>query len=484
MNQALQSVITDIEKINYSKLYLVKPVTETLTNGFFTVDNKWTVKFWNKAAEKILKVAAKDILGKNLWEVFAGAIPLEFYAVYHKAFDNNLPVHFEEYWGEMGAWFDVITYHCDENLSVSFKSSNHPYSEYPENPIERLKILTELYKFVTEITNDCLWEWDLHAKEIFWIDGGHKRAFGYQIENALVPQLFWESCLHPDDHKRVLAGLSKAIEEGTNTVWEDEYRFKKANGEYAYVHDKAHIIYEEGKVALRMIGATQNVTEKVLLEIKLKEERLKSQKEITGAVLTAQENERAIIGKELHDNLNQILAVSKMYIEMGKKNQEKRELYLETSVNYIMDVMDEIRRISKLLEAPNLVIGLISSIKNLIADINNTSPIKIEFMYEDINEDELNKKLQINIFRIIQEQFTNILKHANPSRVIVHLSNQANKVTLFISDNGNGSDTSAANQGVGIRNIISRAELYNGTARVISKPGKGYQLNVVMENPV
>ena len=77
-----------------------KPITEIITNGFFTVDRKWTVKYWNKAAEKLLGVQAKDIVGKNLWEKFAGSIPLDFYTVYHKAFLQDIPVHFEEYWGK------------------------------------------------------------------------------------------------------------------------------------------------------------------------------------------------------------------------------------------------------------------------------------------------------------------------------------------------------------------------------------------------
>ena len=106
--------------------YPGKPITEIITNGFFTVDRHWTVKYWNKAAEKLLEVPAADIVGKNLWEEYAGVIPVDFYAVYHNAFIEDIPVHFEEYWGKMGAWFDVITYHCDDTLSVSFRSRNHP----------------------------------------------------------------------------------------------------------------------------------------------------------------------------------------------------------------------------------------------------------------------------------------------------------------------------------------------------------------------
>src|SRR6185503_116295 len=105
-----------------NQVYRGNPITEIVTNGFFTVDQKWTVKYWNKAAEKILGVLSNDILGQNLWKKFAGIIPIEFYKVYHKAFLQGIPVHFEEYWGEMDTWFDVITYYCDDTLSVSFKT--------------------------------------------------------------------------------------------------------------------------------------------------------------------------------------------------------------------------------------------------------------------------------------------------------------------------------------------------------------------------
>src|SRR5687767_13813318 len=113
MNEDLLS-ISNLNNNGRQKGYAGKPVTEIIANGFFTVDRKWTVKFWNKAAETLLGVPAADIVGQNLWEKFAGVIPLNFYAVYHKAFQQDIPVHFEEYWGEMGSWYDVITYHCED----------------------------------------------------------------------------------------------------------------------------------------------------------------------------------------------------------------------------------------------------------------------------------------------------------------------------------------------------------------------------------
>ena len=205
MNADIMLPTNGIKKQGKNLGYEGEPIAEIIVNGFFTVDKKWTVQYWNKAAEKILQVKAADIMGKNLWETFADFIPLEFYAVYHKAFENNIPVHFQEYWGEMGAWFDVITYYCDNTLSVSFKSSNRSIDpDYPKNAEHQLRIKTSLYKFITEVTNDCLWEWDFITKEMFWIDGGHKRVFGYPVENALIPQSFWESLIHPADKTRIM----------------------------------------------------------------------------------------------------------------------------------------------------------------------------------------------------------------------------------------------------------------------------------------
>ncbi len=252
--------------------YPTKSITETIVNGFFTMNRNWTVTYWNKAAEKLLGVPASDIIGKNLWEQFAGIIPIEFYVVYPKAFLLHLPYHFHEYWGEMGAWFDIIVYNTDDVLSVSFKNSNYPVApNHPDHPEERLKIQNELYRFVAEVSNDCLWEWDLQTNEIFWIDGGHKKVFGYDIENAFIPRTFWESRIHSNDRKRVLAGLDKVINDGACKVWSEDYQFQRASGEFAYVHDKGFIIYDESRQPSRMIGTTLDVTSERLTEIKLAE---------------------------------------------------------------------------------------------------------------------------------------------------------------------------------------------------------------------
>jgi signal transduction histidine kinase len=82
---------------------------------------------------------------------------------------------------------------------------------------------------------------------------------------------------------------------------------------------------------------------------------------------------------------------------------------------------------------------------------------------------------------MIQEQMKNILLHSNATVAAISLSGLENEIILFISDNGNGCDILKENTGVGILNIRSRAELYDGRVDVLSKPGEGFALKVSMD---
>ncbi|HMI64360.1 MAG TPA: PAS domain-containing protein [Puia sp.] len=481
MNVNLISSDNGIKRSETNIGYPEKFSIEIISNGFFKVDNEWTVKYWNRAAERIVGITAMDILGKNLWKEFPSALPLEFYSIYHNKVLGDDPAHREEYLGKMGSWSDVIIYHYGDTVSVSFKSNSSPSDgQHSDRPEQRLKILNELYRFVADVTNDCLWEWNIQQHEFFWIDGGHKRVFGYQIRDSFVPQSFWEALLHPDDKDRVLAKLSELLSMGHKEIWEIEYRFKREDGDYAYVFDRGRILYDEDNKVLRMIGATQDITARKLADTQLIRERQERQKEITEAVLLAHENERKEIGKELHDNLNQILGAANLYIDVAKTDDETRAMCLHKASEYIMTVIEEIRKVSKKLVAPDMhFLSLAESIRNLVDDTMSLGSIKLSFYQTGIVESGMNEKLQVDIFRIIQEQLNNILKHSGATSAVIKLSIDANGVLLLITDNGKGCDTSKA-MGLGLINIKNRAELNMGSVAVVSQPGKGYSLKVML----
>ena len=105
-------------------------IAETVPNGFFTVDCKWTVTRWNKAAERSLGVEARDITGKNLWEQFINILPVNFYTFYHEVSLQDIPVHFRAYWPDMDAYYivPILPMDAGNKLHVSsFDVTAHYY---------------------------------------------------------------------------------------------------------------------------------------------------------------------------------------------------------------------------------------------------------------------------------------------------------------------------------------------------------------------
>ncbi|WP_316821246.1 PAS domain S-box protein [Pedobacter gandavensis] len=99
----------------------ISNILESFTDGFFELDSNWVVTYWNKEAEEMLGMPRKDIIGKNLWEVYAEAIPLKFYEEYHRAVAENTSVRFQEYFKPQRKWFEVAAFPSGEGLSVYFK---------------------------------------------------------------------------------------------------------------------------------------------------------------------------------------------------------------------------------------------------------------------------------------------------------------------------------------------------------------------------
>jgi signal transduction histidine kinase len=108
--------------------------------------------------------------------------------------------------------------------------------------------------------------------------------------------------------------------------------------------------------------------------------------------------------------------------------------------------------------------------------------MKIRLLITGLDEDTLLPEQKINVYRIIQEQLNNILKHAQASAVVIELNQEDERITLKVKDDGKGFDPRIRRTGVGISNIMSRAELYNGRVEIESAPGKGCRLEVILNS--
>jgi signal transduction histidine kinase len=211
---------------------------------------------------------------------------------------------------------------------------------------------------------------------------------------------------------------------------------------------------------------------------KLIAEQQKHQRQVTEEVIAAQEREREEIGHELHDNVNQVLTTVKLYLELALHKPEMREELIGKSMDLVSNSITEIRNLSHDLSAPTLGTGsLIDSIYALTENVSTSTGIRISFDHSSCHT-LLSMDQKLAIYRIVQEQLNNVVKHARASAVWITISQRDGHTTVVIKDNGKGFNTVEKRNGIGLNNIISRTKVFNGTADIESVPGNGCRLLV------
>jgi len=337
--------------------------------------------------------------------------------------------------------------------------------------------------FSTEIISiEELWRFFNLSSSLFCIAGkeGYFKhinpAFTHLLgfeEDELISQQY-EDFIHPDDRAVTQQKLNE-LKYG-RTVTHFQNRHLTSHGNYRWFSWAAFLPNANGDIYA--IG--QDCTEKVALQAQLVEQRVLEERSVMQAILHGQEMERNEIGKELHDNVCQMLTTVKLYHEMALTNKEMNNDFIKKGTDILLCAIEEIRKLSKSLVASDVAeLSLSESVGELIHTIMQGKDIMINFCADKKNE-ALSGKIKLNIFRIIQEQLNNVLKHANAKNVTIEILNDDGNIKLIIRDDGQGFDTRAKKNGIGLKNIVSRTELYNGTVEINSAPGKGCFLLVTI----
>lgn len=239
------------------------------------------------------------------------------------------------------------------------------------------------------------------------------------------------------------------------------------------------ILDEEGNLS-HVIFSVMDLTERKKLEKKLVTGQVAHQKQLVQATIEGQEKERREIGKELHDNIGQQLTTIKLFLDFAKTSADETTLEMvNMALKSVADVINEVRAMSRSLVPYTLKdLGLVDSINELIESLARTQSLKIEFTHLGFSENTLPENQKLGLFRIIQEQLNNVIKHAQAKNVTIKFSANASGTLLEIQDDGQGFDSQKNRTGLGFINIRNRAELFNGKAEIYSRPGKGCLLMV------
>ncbi len=211
------------------------------------------------------------------------------------------------------------------------------------------------------------------------------------------------------------------------------------------------------------------------------------QRQLLESALEVQEVERVRIAKDLHDEVGAMLSVTKMSFnqllrkidnaeDLATMGKQTREL-LEQSIS-------QVRRISKELVPSTLEeFGLISSVDEFIQKVHLASATAFVFSHEGIDvKQRFDRKIELTIYRLIQELVNNALKHAEASEITLRLTAQTNKIIFTFTDNGKGFNFEAVRNdkksGLGLRNMASRLNVLNGLIDIKSVLGKGTETTI------
>jgi len=207
-------------------------------------------------------------------------------------------------------------------------------------------------------------------------------------------------------------------------------------------------------------------------------ERLKTQ-ELNGidAIIDAQEKERTRIANDLHDNLGSRIATLKLYIDdvrSPKRNNSSEQKELLKKLQILADeTYHEVREIAHNKYSGALINkGLIPSMNVIANQISNTEKLKVEIININVNQ-RIKNNIEIQVFRIIQELLTNIIKHAHATEVIIQFSEDDNILNVMVEDNGSGFNLSNTKFGFGLTNIEKRVENIKGNFVIDSTEENG-----------
>ena len=451
---------------------------ESIGEGLITTGNDGRVIYMNPAAEHLTGWSNAEAKNKPLQSVYdvineETGLPL----------DNIVSKVIQK--GKPGELENNIILRSKNAKSRMISSNGSPLMDLEGNVLgavlifsdithrkrneEKIKKANERYEILSRATSDTIWDWDIVNDSILYNDS-ITQMFGYtkaEIENGAN---WWKGNIHLDDYENTSAVLVEAFKNLSPTI-QFEYRYKCADHSYKYILDRAFIVYDKNDVPVRMIGAMQDIT-------KEKEH----ERYIAIAITEAQEKERRELGMELHDNVNQLLGATLLYlgvaIKSGNVANEEVQM-LKNCSDYINEAINELRNLShRLTPYTKEEVSLKRIIEMLIEPIQKANLFEISLHVDTFENDIVDNEMQTNLYRIVQEQLTNTLKHAEASKVKINIRLTKKLIKLSVSDNGKGFDPASFKDGIGLENIKRRAEMFSGKCKLKSSPGNGCELLV------
>lgn len=478
-----------LEKANRT----INTILSSIQDGFYVLGKRWIVQYFNREAEKLLGLPRQSVLGRNIWEVMPIHQQGRLQESFQKALDMKQPVRFEEFYSPGNCWLEISAFPYDGGLTVYFKNISERKAT-----LEKLKEVNDRYELVSAATNDAIWDWDLQNQHLNWNDGLRK-VLGYQLKPSINDPDTWREKIHPDDYGNLAEDIKRAIGLPGNFFWESEFRFKRANGTYAYVVNRANIVRDEKGRAVRMVGALSDISQRKEFEDSLQNLNTELQRINTELARSNTELEQFayIASHDLQEPLRMITSfLSQLERKYGPKLDETANRYIYFAVDgakrmrgIILDLL-EYSRVGRMNYQKEPVDGnqLISEIQLLLK--KQVEETGTEMMCEQL---PVLHTYKIPLQQVFQNIISNAIKYSQPDvppKIFIRVKEREEQWEFSIEDNGIGIEkdfhdkifvifqrllykTEASGSGIGLAITKKIIEFLGGKIWVQSTVGSG-----------
>ncbi len=330
--------------------------------------------------------------------------------------------------------------------------------------------------------NIASWDWDLTTGRLFWPQELYQVA---GLDPSLPPSReTWMEHIVPEDR----GGAEQQLEEALNTEQTHirlEYRFRGSDNVVRWINRLGRIYRDEQGKPVRVLGIISDITQRKLAEESRRDEELRRQ--LLEHVLSAQEEERRRVARELHDEAGQLLTSllvglrtlcgARTLTEAKNQAQHLREITAQA--------IEGVGRLARGLHASVLDdLGLAAALARYASDYSRVHGIAVELDTGVLESVPVPSTVQTGLFRIIQEALTNVAKHSGAKRVSVTFKSLVDTLQVSVQDDGKGFSVARpacnASNHLGLQGMRERAAILGGELKLHSAPGEGTTVTVVV----
>jgi PAS domain S-box-containing protein len=331
-----------------------------------------------------------------------------------------------------------------------------------------LVVTNDQLRLALEAGKSVGWEWDVRSGRDQWF-GDLQTMFGIQADNYSGRAEDFYRFVYPEDRERVRKAVAEAGH--SRNPYMAEFRIVRADGAVRWVTTTGAFYYTKNGDPERMLGMAVDITER-----KLAEEALAG---IGRRLIEAHEEERTWIARELHDDVNQRIALLTIDLERLDKQLPDSAVEFHDHISQVrqrlLDLAKDVQGLSHRLHSSKLeYLGIVAAAKGFCRELSEQQKVEIEFSHTNI-PDGVPKEISLCLFRVLQEALQNAVKHSGVRQFAVELRDTEAEIQLTVSDQGVGFDPRDAinRHGLGLISMRERLHLAGGQISIESQPDSG-----------